>query len=129
MNIEIERGQALVLAGPEGCGKSRLARDLAEKFGSFAEISAEHLGSPFELGHALEGEPLTLIVEDIPRDARSLQLVKSMLTNERVLCNRKGHEPKLVRAPNFIFCTSDPNPFIGHDTRRFAVVRMGEGAH
>jgi ABC-type phosphate/phosphonate transport system ATPase subunit len=129
MNIDIERGRALVLTGPEGCGKSRLARQLASKHGSFVEISAYTLASPFDFGNALANEPQTLIVEDIPRDARSLQLVKSMLTSERVQCDRKGLEPKFVRSPNFIFCTNDANPFIGHDDRRFAVFQMGKATH
>ncbi|MCK2095187.1 primase-helicase family protein [Thauera aromatica] len=126
MEHQLTRGCALVLTGPQGCGKTTLARQIAAAHGSYREIDATELDSPFRLGAALDGEPSTLIVEGAPAHAESLRRVKAMLTSDTVVAERKGMAPKPVNSPNFIFCTGDANPLnLGPDDRRFRVVRLG----
>jgi hypothetical protein len=53
-----------------------------------------------------------------------LQRLKALLTNNETVVHRKHQDPKRVRSPNFIFCTSDPDPLEHLDARRFNIVRM-----
>ena len=47
MEAKIEKGRALVLVGPQGCGKTRLARELAAAEGPYREIDIDDLESRF----------------------------------------------------------------------------------
>jgi len=131
MEYQLGRGCALVLTGPQGCGKTTLARKIAGAHGSYREIDVMELDSPFRFGSTLYGEPDTLIVEGAITGEETMLRVKGMLTSDTVIAERKGKEPIEVKSPNFIFCTSDVNPMkIGPDDRRFHVVRLGvEGTH
>ncbi len=127
MEYQLTRGCALVLAGPQGCGKTTLARKIAEAHGTYREINATDLETPFHLGNALVDEPRTLIVEGIPTHPETMARVKAMLTSSSGLhvLEEKGIR-RMVKAPNFIFCTGDANPLkLGPDDRRFRVVRLG----
>jgi hypothetical protein len=115
--------------GPQGCGKSTKARELAAREGKFVEISGEDLASDFRLGAALANEPATVIV-DVERslDQRAQLKLKQLITNDRALCHRKGREPLTVRTPNFIFCSQNA-AFLPSDGRRFWVVELGKSQH
>lgn len=126
MEHQLTRGRALVLTGPQGCGKTTLARKIAEAHGSYREIAAMELDSPFRLGAALAGEPGTLIVEGAPAHSETMRRVKAMLTSDTAIAERKGEEPKRVKTPNFIFCMGRADSLrLDSDDRRFHVVRLG----
>lgn len=125
MEHQLTRGCALVLTGPQGCGKTAMARQIAAAHGSYREIEAADLDLPFRLGNALFDDPCTLIVEGAPARIETMNYVKAMLTNGIAVLEEKGIR-RLVKAPNFIFCTGDANPLnLGSDERRFRVVKLG----
>lgn len=127
MEYELPHGQAMVITGPQGCGKTTLARKIAAQRGTFAEIDAHKLSTPFCLVRALAEEPDTLIVEGFPDNEETLAEVKAAITNDTVICHQKYQEPKKVKAPNFIFCSSDENALhLAAQDRRFFIVRLGD---
>lgn len=117
------RGQALVIAGPPGCGKTALAIAIAKAHGTYAEVPARDLESPFGLGRWLGQQLDVLIIEGAPPQGQALHDVKAAITNPQVECHLKGVPTRLVQSPNFIFCTGHVD-WIGPTDRRFFVHRM-----
>lgn len=125
MSYELKRGQALVITGPQGCGKTQLARKIAEQHGSFVEVEAAQLDDHHGISEALANKPATLIVDGLPTQNAVIEKIKAMITSGSVRVNRKHQVAEIVETPNFIFCSGEANPFLlaGVD-RRFQVVRL-----
>ena len=113
--------QAIVITGPQGCGKSRWAREMAAARGSFAEIERDTFLSTFRFGNILSRHPATIIVEDAPARVILDPKTRALAESGHVEMNRKARKEQLVPTPNFIFCTTDVIP----DDCGFRVIRMG----
>lgn len=107
MIYKLKHGQALVIAGQKGCGKSTMARRLARRHGSFVEVEVCQMETQIGRNNMLVAEPNTVICDGIPTDNESLANIKALITGETVTVARKYDTPKTVKAPNFIFCISD----------------------
>lgn len=127
MKHQLKHGQALVITGPQGSGKTSLAREIAAAHGAFAEIDATRLNTDLGLAEAMQSAPKTLIVNGIPK--MSAAAIKELIASKTVRVNRKFQTPKEVATPNFIFCSghADPMP-IGEGDRRFHVIHVGSPA-
>ena len=117
-----QKGKTLVLQGPEGCGKSLLARQLVE--GNHSVTSLDLIKRD-KFQSWLTNSPNVVIVEGSPKRALTVA-IKPLIASEKMLRHQKGKEPELIKTPTFIFCTSDPEPFNpAVEGRRFFVIKMG----
>lgn len=128
ISTRLQRGRALVLTGAQGSGKATLARIIASKHGSYVEIAAQQLDRAITTEAALKTEPFTLVIEGLPDtdDTAVLARIKALITEPQTLLrSRKGSQPRLIQAPNLIFCTSDlAHPFLLEQSRRLTVIHL-----
>jgi len=121
----ITKGEALVLVGPQGCGKTLLALQIAKQHGTVTEISAAELEDNRQLRELLDREYNTVVVDGLPARQETLSKIKTLLTSESVANRGPYSTPRMVKTPNFIFCTGSDQPIPGGDcNRRFRVVRV-----
>ena len=127
MEYELKHGQALVIAGPQGCGKSTLARKIAKQHGErFIEAVAHQLETPQGLNDLMVSEPGTIICDGLPKSKDAQAVLKAMIAGKRVKVERKHDAPKMVNAPNFIFCIGGADLLPpGVSGRRFRVINIG----
>ena len=125
----IQRGRALVLAGPQGIGKTLLARALAGAYGSFSEADGSVLHNSALLGNALATKPDTLIVGDVRAEDIFQAATRLLVSSPHILMARKSHQYEIAATPNFIFCTGDVDAIRAtKEDRRFRVVYLGPAA-
>jgi gluconate kinase len=106
MEYELKQGQALVITGPQGCGKSTLARKIAEERGAFIEVDASQLETPQGLNDLLTSEPAALIVNGWPGDDDMQDWLKAVIASNAIKVDRLYSAPKMVKTPAFIFCVN-----------------------
>lgn len=116
---------ALVISGRPGCGKSLLARQLAEGCGNYSEVGIEEITrwkSGFQ--HWLDSNPNTVIV-DGDFKAKHLKSIVTLIESDKIEHNRKGKKLKTIATPTFIFCTNNKQSLkFGAEDRRFYVIDM-----
>lgn len=118
-----QRGKTLVLQGPQGCGKGLLAKQLAGDPYSEADIH-DILGERSQFQHWLKDQVKTVIVEGVPI-CKDIDKIKSLITCGRMVREQEGRASETVNTPQFIFCTSNPEPLdFGLNDRRFYVIKM-----
>lgn len=114
-----DAGTALVLAGPQGCGKTRIAHQLAEANGKFIEIYA---GQFSQLARLLDESTKTVIVEGLPALDADL---KRWITEKQIAYRLPYRDRTMMPTPRFIFCTSNPADLAKTlGSRHFVVVRL-----
>lgn len=109
--------KSILITGPQGCGKTRLAIKLAERDGSYCVVDEAQLQqSPF---NEFLARAMTVVVDE----CTNLACMKALISNDSVVIHEKGKATWTVPTPNFIFVTGDPNP-VKEDGRRFIVIDL-----
>lgn len=125
---QLQRGRALIITGPQACGKSRLARELAiTQHKTFHEIDAELLDRANGLNQVMNARVSVVIVEGLPRTATGKANTKHLLTNDQVQFVTPGNaERRMARPPLLIFTTNDSEQAreVAADGRRFDLLDM-----
>ena len=117
-----QQGKALLIKGPEGCGKTLLASQLAGDH--CPVIPVDDLTRNAKFQNWADENNGVVIVEGFPAH-KDLGVAKLLIVSDKMLCNRLGKNPKKVDTPMFIFCTSDPDPLnMRAKSRRFHVIEM-----
>lgn len=131
---QLQRGRALIIAGPQACGKSTLAHEIARQHtGRAQELDATYLDSKYGVENALLTGSQVLIVEGMPRTAIGLENVKQLVTSHTLSYRPRGAVDLLtVEPPLLIFTTNDTEAarHFAADGRRFDLLDMAaEPAH
>lgn len=121
-------GKALVIQGPQGSGKARLATQISQKRGKFINLE---FGQNFKsaLKTALNEQPATLIIDGNPNPSE-LADIKCIVTNHRLDLRPPFSDKKIsVTAPFVIICNQSKADWISpKDTRRFDVISLKSAA-
>ncbi len=111
--------KSILITGPQGCGKTKLAIELAENAGNYSVITEAFLyASRF---NDFLAERATVVVDECTDIAR----IKHLASSDRIEIRERMKEARLIPAPNFIFVSGDPAALkLDVDDRRFIAINL-----
>ncbi|MES2685515.1 MAG: ATP-binding cassette domain-containing protein [Pseudomonadota bacterium] len=121
---QLKRGKALVIVGPQGCGKSILSQAIANRHGSMQTIRTGP-DWEFSLRDALNGKVQVLIVDGVPSQAEMAD-IKCMVIQPQILYfSVESKRPESYPSP-LIIITAPDTDWMHEGTRRFDVIDMSK---
>ena len=116
MSDLIKKGNALVIFGHQGAGKTTRAIQEAKKLGSYFISNIEDVLSSFGLGIILNNEIKSVIVDDCPIQFLDDSRIKSLISSNKLMIEKKGKDAELVTNVQWIFTVC-----LG---RRFSIIKL-----
>lgn len=124
MEHPLTHHQALLITGPQGSGKTTLAREIAARHGTYTEIEAIALKHRDQWKQLIATGAQTVIINDV-YDKRTLEHIKQLITMTKDDPIYTCYAPKKGPMPYFIATASSPK-FIKtkFENRRFRIVNL-----
>jgi len=127
---QLQRGRALIITGPQGCGKSRLAHEVALQHTAVPQpMEMTWLEGRYGVTNALNADAQVLIIEGLPHTPMAMANIKQLLTAKSIRHRPPGAlQPSEVQPPLLVFTTNDPALArqMAVDGRRFDLFDMGD---
>jgi ABC-type taurine transport system ATPase subunit len=118
------RGKALIISGPQGCGKSVLALEMVQAHGGkYGATTQEALYRKFGVARALSRSPDVVIVDDVVPDEAFFELAKVLASEDLIEVQPKGRSAYMAKNPIWVFTTHLPVE-LPEDSRRFTVITL-----
>ncbi len=124
MKSILKKGHGIIITGPTKANKIVLAKVIAESIGFFAMADFEGINGLFN-SVFLTG-PDVLIVEEFDPTEVNLAKAKALVSDDKIVVERRGYDPQIVDLPCFIFVTNSEEQFnFLPNYHRFTVIRIG----
>ena len=123
--MQLEQGKALIITGPQGSGKTTLARQIASENGSFIEVDGSVLLDKHRFHEAIKGGMGTVIVDEFPCSKNYAAALKALITSKKVRYREPdGTAHITVNMPNFIVCALGSAEFLNDESagKRYHVI-------
>jgi energy-coupling factor transporter ATP-binding protein EcfA2 len=125
---QLQRGRALIITGPQACGKSTLALQIARQHkGRAKEVDATYLDSKYGVENAVLAGATVLIFEGLPRTTIGRDNAKQLVTAHTLSYRPRGALDLRTAEPPLLIFTTDDTEAARHfaaDGRRFDLLDM-----
>lgn len=119
----LTKGHGIIITGGQGAGKLSLAKIIAESIGFFAMADFKGLTGLYN-SVFLTG-PEVLIVTQFNPTVENLAAARELVSDDKIVVERRGYDPEVVDLPCFIFVTNAAQSVkLAEAGRRFTVIRM-----
>jgi SpoVK/Ycf46/Vps4 family AAA+-type ATPase len=116
---------AIIITGPQGCGKSILARTIAYSCGSNITVMQSTLLHRQFMFHDLHEDVNTVIVEDVTDELINSDMLQSLICNREIEVDRPNQKALTMPMPNFILIKKSGEAISMHKhDRRFLIIDM-----
>ena len=117
-----KQGKSLVISGPEGSGKTLLAKQLAGDNHSVTTVR-DIMSSAFQ-GWLSDSIDVVIVEESTAKRSRAeMYEMDKLIRSETIRCNRKYKKLEVVKTPFFIFTSINKHTLnIDSFEQRFAVI-------
>lgn len=118
---KLPKNAALVLEGPQGSGKTRMAERVAFHAGKTqVTISESELLSRYHTEVMVSAQMWILDADLISNEA--LSVIKSIVGSEKIRSEIWGEQSSLIPSPSIVLCVTDASRFKG--LRRFEIFKL-----
>lgn len=119
----LTKGHGIIITGQNSASKRALAQAIAESVGIFAMADFEGLTGSYN-SVFLTG-PDVMIVTQFNPTSENLAKASALVSDDKIVVERRGYDPQVVDLPPFIFVTSGAQVVkLAEAGRRFTVIRM-----